>query len=156
MVNLSDIDFNTPRSGIEWYTILKDAENASVGNLFTSINEWLPSHQISGNSMSSWFIPDLNQATALINSITATDSKIAEHISLHSLFRNNVSATYSYLFTSTCKTESESTSQICVIKLNRTKNDDNNYTYSDPDFSATIKLTGGAICRMIFTIFADN
>lgn len=162
MVDLSDINFNTPRSGIEWYTILKDAENASVGNLFISINEWLPLHQLSGNSMSSWFIPDLNQATALINSITATDSKIAEHISLHSLFRNNDSATKSYLFTSTCKTESESTSKICVIKLNRTKNDDNSYTYSvsdsdsDSDFSATINLTGGAICRMIFTVFADN
>lgn len=155
-VDLSNIDFNTPRSGIEWYTILKDAENASVGNLFISINEWLPLHQLSGNSMSSWFIPDLNQATALINSITATDSKIAEHISLHSLFRNNDSATNSNLFTSTCKTESESTSKICVIKLNRTKNDDNSYTYTDSDFSATININSGAICRMIFTVFADN
>lgn len=158
MVDLSDIDFNTPRSGIEWYKTLKEAENASAGNLFISINEWLPSHQLSGNSISSWFIPDLNQTTALINSITATDSKIADHISLHSLFRDNDSATNSNLFTSTCKTESESDvekSKICVIKLNRTKNNDS-YTYSAPDFSATINLNGGAICRMIFTVFADN
>lgn len=147
-VDLSNIDTTIKYSGIEWYNFLKNAKNASDNTLFKSIDDWLKLNQLSGNSISSWFIPDLEQTTKLVQSST---------IELSNLFNQKLAGTSSNLLTSSLCTDSDSKTKINVIKISRTGNDPN-YTYAveDNNTSNSINLNTGAICRMIFTVFADN